>query len=194
VNLLLRILEVWSEPPCGARPCPAWLVVLYHLANLAITACYLAIPGIVLYYWRYRRDGISPRRLWLVLAFLPVQALSRVVRIDGFSGIPFCVFAVLDSVAAAVTINSTLWLRPKILHILRLPSRDELHKLNGELQAKVLEIDKLHREERRKNAQLLAEVESIRRAPGPSERSEQSWIMAKHAALDRIVEVIRKAG
>jgi hypothetical protein len=194
VNLLLRILEVWSEPPCGARPCPAWLVVLYHLANLAITACYLAIPSIVLYYWRYRRDGISPRRLWLVLAFLPVQALSRVVRIDGFSGVPFCVFAILDSVAAAVTINSTLWLRPKILHILRLPSRDELHKLNGELQAKVLEIDKLHREERRKNAQLLAEVDSIRRAPGPSERSEQSWILAKHAALDRIVEVIKKAG
>lgn len=192
MNLLLKLLEIWSEPPCGARPCPAWLVVLYHLANLAITACYLAIPAIVLYYWRYRRDGISPRRLWLVLAFLPVQALSRLVRIDGFSGIPFCVFAIVDSVAAAVTINSVVWLRPKILHILRLPSRDELHRINNELHEKMLEIQVMHLQEREKNATLLAEVEKFRRTPsGPA---EQSWVMAKHAALDRIVEVIKKAG
>jgi hypothetical protein len=192
LNLLLKLLEVWSEPPCGARPCPAWLVVLYHLANLAITACYLAIPSIVLYYWRYRRDGIAPAKLWMVIAFLPAQALSRLVRIDGFSGIPFCVFAVLDTLAAVVTINSVVWLRPKILHILRLPSRDELHRLNNELHEKMLEIQVMHLEEQRKNATLLAEVEKFRRAPsGPA---EQSWVMAKHAALDRIVDVIKKAG
>jgi methyl-accepting chemotaxis protein len=116
VSPILRLLDTLSMPPRGAGPSSVWLAVLYHLANLTITVCYLAIPGIVLYYWRYRREGISPRALWMVLAFLPVQALSRLVRVDGIS---FRVVATLDVLAAIVTVNSVYWLRPKILHILR---------------------------------------------------------------------------
>jgi hypothetical protein len=190
LNLLSRLLEIWSTPPPGARPCPGWLVVLFHLSNLVISACYLAIPGIVLYYWRYRRDGVSPVKLWLVIAFLPVQALSRLARVDGFAGVPFCLFAILDTVAAIVTVNSVVWLRPKILHVLRLPSREALHDLNDRLQTKVMEIEILRLEEREKNARLMVEVERARRAtPDPSERS---WVLARHHALDRIVEVINE--
>jgi hypothetical protein len=181
VLLIGRLLEILSEPPRGAGPCPKWLVVLYHLANLAITVCYLLIPGIVLWYWRYRREGISPTKLWLVLAFLPVQALSRLVRVDG---IAFPLVATLDVLAAAVTVNSVVWLRPKILHVLRLPSRDELHRLNNALQNKVYEVELLHMEERQRSAKLLAEVELLRRPAGPG------WLREKHEALDRITAII----
>jgi hypothetical protein len=135
VPLVRWLLDACSRPPCGADVCPAWLAATYHFANLAITVCYLAIPGIVLYYWRYRRDGIDPLHLWMVIAFLPAQALSRLSRIDG---VPFPVIAVLDVLAAAVTVNSVAWLRPKILHILKLPSRQELHDLNDRLHTQVL--------------------------------------------------------
>jgi hypothetical protein len=183
VPLVRWLLDACSRPPCGADVCPAWLAATYHFANLAITVCYLAIPGIVLYYWRYRRDGIDPLHLWMVIAFLPAQALSRLSRIDG---VPFPVIAVLDVLAAAVTVNSVGWLRPKILHILKLPSRQELHDLNDQLHTKVLEIELLNLEERRKNASLMAEVELLRRPAGPG------WLKEKHAALDRITSIIRK--
>jgi hypothetical protein len=187
VSPILRLLDTISTPPRGAGPSPAWLAVLYHLANLVITVCYLAIPGIVLWYWRYRREGISPTSLWMVLAFLPVQALSRLVRVDG---IAFPLVATLDVMAAVVTVNSVYWLRPKILHILRLPSRDELHKLNDELQMKVLQIHTLHLDERERNARLLTEVERLKRAP--PDPSDRSWLSAKHKALDRIAEMIKE--
>jgi hypothetical protein len=168
---------------------PAWLAVLYHLANLAITICYLAIPGIVLYYWRYRRDGIDPLKLWMVLAFLPFQALSRLARIDG---IVFPVVVALDVVAAMVTVNSVAWLRPKIIHLLRLPSRQQLHDLNDELYTKVNEVHVLHAEERGRNIRLLAEIERLKRMP--PDPSERSWLAAKHSALDRIAQVIKGEG
>jgi hypothetical protein len=129
------LLATCSAPPCGAGDCPAWLAATYHLANLLITACYLAIPGIVLWYWRYRRDGIDPWKLWMVLAFLPAQALSRLSRVDG---VPFPLIVALDCLAALVTLNSVGWLPPKIKHLLLLPSRERLHDLNDQLQAKVL--------------------------------------------------------
>jgi hypothetical protein len=187
VSPILRLLDTLSMPPRGAGPSSVWLAVLYHLANLTITVCYLAIPGIVLYYWRYRREGISPRALWMVLAFLPVQALSRLVRVDGIS---FRVVATLDVLAAIVTVNSVYWLRPKILHILRLPSRRELHDLNDALQIEVLKVHTQHLDEQEKNAKLLAEVEKLRYSV--TDPSERSWIQAKHKALDRIVAVIKE--
>jgi hypothetical protein len=183
VRLIRWLLATCSEPPCGAGPCSVWLAATYHLSNLVITVCYLTIPGIVLWYWRYRRDGVSPLKLWMVLAFLPVQALSRLSRIDG---IPFPVIVTLDVLAAVVTVNSVVWLRPKILHILRLPSRQQLHDLNDALQAKVLQVEIMHMEERKSNAALLAEVELLRRPIGPG------WFQEKHAALDRITAIIRK--
>jgi hypothetical protein len=179
------LLAACSKPPCGADVCPPWLAATYHLANLAITVSYLAIPAIVLYYWRYRRDGIDPLKFWMVLAFLPIQALSRLSRIDG---VPFPLIAALDVLAAAVTVNSVAWLRPKILHILKLPSRQELHDLNDALHTKMLEVQVLNMEERQKNAKLLAEVELLRRPAGPG------WLTDKHAALDRITAIIRKEG
>jgi hypothetical protein len=189
VSPILRLLDTLSTPPRGAGPGPVWLAVLYHLANLTITVCYLAIPGIVLYYWRYRREGISPRALWMVLAFLPVQALSRLVRVDGIS---FSVVATLDVLAAIVTVNSVYWLRPKILHILRLPSRDELHRAKDALQSEVMKVHTLHLEEKERVARLLAEVERLKRAP--PDPSDRSWLSAKHKALDRIAEVIKQGG
>jgi hypothetical protein len=181
------LLATCSAPPCGAGDCPAWLAATYHLANLLITACYLAIPGIVLWYWRYRRDGISPLYLWMVLAFLPAQAMSRLSRIDG---VPFPVIVALDVLAAVVTVNSVVWLRPKILHLLKLPSRQQLHDLNAALQVEVLKVHTMHLDERQKNAKLLAEVEKLRFSV--TDPSERSWIQAKHKALDRIVAVIKE--
>jgi hypothetical protein len=179
------LLATCSAPPCGAGDCPAWLAATYHLANLLITACYLAIPGIVLWYWRYRRDGIDPWKLWMVLAFLPAQALSRLSRVDG---VPFPLIVALDCLAALVTLNSVGWLPPKIKHLLLLPSRERLHDLNDQLQAKVWEIQVHHLEEQAKNAKLLAEVELLRRPAGPG------WLGEKHAALDRITAIIHKEG
>jgi hypothetical protein len=183
VPLIRWLLATCSEPPCGAGSSPAWLAATYHLANFAITLCYLAIPGIVLWYWRYRRDGIDPMKLWMVLAFLPVQALSRLSRVDG---VPFPLIVALDCLAAVVTINSVGWLPPKIKHLLKLPSRQELHDINDALYTKVTEIHVLHAEERKRNANLLAEVELLRRPAGPG------WLSEKHAALDRITAIITK--
>jgi hypothetical protein len=177
------LLEIWTKPPCDAGSCSSWLAATYHLANFAITLCYLAIPGIVLWYWRYRRDGIDPWKLWMVLAFLPVQALSRLSRVDG---VPFPLIVALDVLAALVTLNSVGWLPPKIKHLLKLPSRQELHDLNDALQTKVWQIEVMNLEERKRNAALLAEVELLRRPAGPG------WLSEKHAALDRITSIIRK--
>jgi hypothetical protein len=186
VPLIRWLLETLTTAPRGEGPCPAWLAVLYHLANLVITCCYLAIPGIVLWYWRYRRDGISPLNLWMVLAFLPAQALSRLSRVDG---VPFPPIAALDVLAALVTVNSVYWLRPKILHILKLPSRQELHDIAEALQVEALKVRVLHLDEQEKNAKLLAEVEKLRYSV--MDPSERSWIQAKHKALDQIVKVIK---
>lgn len=183
------LFETCSAPPSGGRPCAPWLCWIFHGSNLVISLCYLAIPAMVLWYWRYRRDGISPLKLWMVIAFLPIQALSRLARVDGYGGFPFHLYTALDLLAALVTLNSLIWLRPKILHILMLPSRRQMHDLNDRLHVEVLEKEILRLEAVERNRRLLAEVERARHALGT-----QVWIADKQAALDRLAAIIKEAG
>jgi hypothetical protein len=176
--------------PGPAGRWPHWLSFAFHISNLVIALADLAIPVIILANWKYKREGIARRAIWTVLLYFPVKAASRLVRVLELLGPLYHLAVIFDVLTAALAVYAGMQLGPFLRHVLKLPSRDEVHKLNQSLQNKALEVQVLHLEEKERNARLLAEIGRLKRAP--PDPSERSWLAAKHNALDRIAEVIKQ--
>lgn len=179
--MLEWLLSTEMGPPGPAGDWPPWLSVLFHSSNLVIGICYLAVPAIILANWKYRRDGISGLRLWSVLAFLPAQAASRLARVFAIYGPAQRLTAILDFVAAVAAMACILNLRRKILHILRLPSRSQVHELNNRLQVQICEKEVLRLETEAKYEAIRREADLLRRAI-----QNQVWLVDTKEALARI--------
>lgn len=167
---------------------PLWLKVVFHGSNLIIAVSDFAVPAVILYHWKYRREGITSRAIWTVLAYFPVKALSRLVRAFEIGGAPWHLAATLDAATAVLSAYAALQLGPFLRHVLLLPSRRQIHDLNDRLQTEVLEKEVMRLEVLERNRRLLAEVERARHA-----LDTQVWLMDKRAALDRLAAIIKEA-
>jgi cell division protein ZapA (FtsZ GTPase activity inhibitor) len=166
---------------------PFWLCFAYHASNFIIGVSDLSIPIVIVRNWAYKREGIARSALAAVLVYFPVKALSRLVRAAQLYGSPYHAMTVLDVMTAVLTVYCTIHLQPFLRTILRLPSRAELHEVKNALQNKVYEIQLLHNDVAAKNQALLKEIERARAA-----LSSQVWLGDKHAALDRMVTILKE--
>lgn len=140
---MLSILR-WLFDSCVGCPGPdsSWPPLLagsFYAANLTIGIAQFSIPLLVILHWQYRRDGVSPWHFWSVMMFLPIMALSRLVRIFDVYGPFYHLIVVLDVATAVLSVYSVSRLRRLILHILKLPSREDLHALKDQLQREAME-------------------------------------------------------
>jgi hypothetical protein len=174
----------------------AWLPILFHGSNLIIAACYLAVPVIILTTWKTKREGISRWRLWMVLAFLPAQSASQLAIGLGFFGQPYRLITLLDCIAAVAVLTSVLSIRPKILHILKLPSREEIHEINGRLQAEILERELREHSLREARAAMQRKLEEAQERLDElvEERKNAEWWRSRKAALHEVNSLIEEIG
>lgn len=179
--MLEWLLSTEMGPPGPGGRWSPWLSALFHGANLTIALGYAAVPWIILRTWKYRRDGISPLRLWGVMLFLPMQSLSRLARAFTASGAAVRLVTILDVLTAVTVVVSVVSLRPKILHILKLPSRAQIHDLNDRLQAQVWEKEAMRLEVEAKYDAIRREAVALRRA-----LESQVWLVDTKEALARI--------
>jgi hypothetical protein len=166
---------------------PLWLCISYHVSNFVIGAADLVIPVVIVRNWAYKREGVARSALYAVLIYFPVKAASRLVRAAQIYSSPYNAMTVLDVLTAVMSAYCTIHLQPFLRNILQLPSRAELHEVKNALQNKVYEIQLLHNDVAAKNQALLKEIERARAA-----LSSQVWLGEKHAALDRMVTILKE--
>jgi hypothetical protein len=174
-------------PPGLDGSWPLWLCLAYHVSNFVIGSADLIIPWVIVQTWAYKREGISRSALYAVLLYFPIKAASRLIRSAQIFSSPYHAMTVLDVLTAVMTVYCVIHLRPFLQDILKLPSRAELHAVRNALQTKVLEVQVLHDQVEAKNKLLLAEVDRARAA-----LSSQVWLGDKHAALDRMVTILKE--
>lgn len=172
---------------------PPWLTMAFHGSNLVIALTHLAIPAIVIHGWQFRRDGVSPWAFYGVIGFLVAMAMSRLGRVLEVNGPPYHLTAILDGVAAAASVYSTFALVPLVRTVLSLPSRNEIHALNGQLHVEVLEKElrrleavERERETAASNAALQGELAGLK-----SRLLDRLWYTDRAAMLADIERITR---
>jgi hypothetical protein len=187
LGLLRWLFDGSMGPPGLDGQWPFWLCFAYHVSNFVIGAADLVIPLVIVRTWAYKREGVARSALYAILIYFPVKAASRLVRAAQIYSSPYNAMTVLDVLTAVMSAYCTIHLQPFLRNILQLPSRAELHEVKNALQNKVYEIQLLHNDVAAKNQALLKEIERARAA-----LSSQVWLGDKHAALDRMVTILKE--
>jgi hypothetical protein len=173
-----------------------WLSWTFHGSNFVIACTFVAIPLIIAHHWRYKRDGLSTGMFLRGLSFFILQGFSRFLRTAAILG-PFPrLMAITDAVTAVAALYGVWQLSPLIVHILKLPSREEIHDLNGRLNGELLEkINLLEQITERKEALKvkLREAED-RVAELTWKREADDWWRSRKQSLGEIDALLDDLG
>lgn len=176
-----------GEPGPGGR-WPAWLSAVFHGSNLVIAAVDFAIPLVILRYWKYRRDGVTPFQFWRTACFFPLVGISRLVRVLSIWGPAPHLAAVVDCATAVLNLYCLGGVVPFVKHLLKLPSRGQMHYTLNRLQVEMTskEIVLIRVEQGREEVQAkLREAE---------EHEASEWWRSRKQALAELGQMLDKIG
>ncbi|MRR50105.1 MAG: PAS domain S-box protein [Rhodocyclaceae bacterium] len=137
---LTGLLAVKGYLPHGY--CISWsmpLVLTYVVSDLLIFLSYFSMPLALGYFARRRVDFPYRWLLWLFAAFImacgATHLMGAVVLWQPLYGLD----AALKAFTAVVSVGTAIALWPLLPHALKLPSPDQLRRVNAELEAEIVE-------------------------------------------------------
>jgi PAS domain S-box-containing protein len=122
----------------------------------------MAIPVVLVYFVRRRRDVPFPRVFWMFGAFIVLCGLTHLMDIVMFSVPVYRLSGVVKLATAGVSISTFIALIPLLPMALALRGPKELEELNGRLEGEISERRKAQEELARKNIELRAKEEFAR--------------------------------
>lgn len=166
------------------------LRLVYKFSNLVIACCYFSIPLMFLFFWYKRRNDIT--QPWILFVFACTIFLSAFTFFDEvlvFYWSPYRFYTLISIATSLLSFLSACLLPKVILTILKLPSREIIHKLNGELNRLLLKerIEKMATEEKR--AKLAQKVEILE---GMLETN--AWMHDRGTAMAQLKEMLLTIG
>lgn len=179
--MLQWLFDTSMGPPGLSGSWPPWLTWLFHTSNLLTALCHFAVLAMVLAYGRFKGEGVTTRQLVLVSAFFPIAALSRLVRVIELWGSPYHLLTVMDTATALASMVSVYFLPPLIHNVLRLPSFEEIQRLNNELTRRVIEAELGRAQVVQQNQSLTDRLTAIERS-----LDTEGWTEEKKVALAEI--------
>lgn len=131
---------------CG----PGWsdgLKAIYIASSLAVAVSYLAIPAMLLALYRSKRQELpSPWLLVTFAAFLALSATTYLSDVTVFWWAPYRLYTLLRVLTGVVSLAAASVMPFVVKTLVKLPSREYVHALNNQLQARVWETELMRRE------------------------------------------------
>jgi PAS domain S-box-containing protein len=132
-----------------------WLIRLHNLSDAVIWFSYMAIPVVLVYFVRRRRDVPFPKVFWMFGAFIVLCGLTHLMDIVMFVSPMYRLSGLVKFATAAVSLFTFAALIPLMPTALALRGPKELEELNLRLEKEIAERRKTQEELTRKNAELL---------------------------------------
>jgi len=129
-------------------------VWLHNLSDGAIWFSYMAIPAVLIYFVRRRKDVPFPRIFWMFGAFIVLCGMTHLVEIVMTVQPMYRFSGVVKVATAGVSISTFIALVPLIPVALALKSPKLLEEVNHRLEAEIAERQKVQEELARTNAEL----------------------------------------
>jgi PAS domain S-box-containing protein len=145
--------------------CGHWskgLILLHNISDGVIWFSYMAIPVVLVYFVRRRRDIPFPKVFWMFGAFIVLCGMTHLMDILMFSHPVYRFSGVVKLATAAVSLSTFVVLIPLLPTALALRSPRALEEVNRRLEQEILERRKAQEELARKNAELREKEEFTR--------------------------------
>ena len=178
---------------CGVGWTPA-MEAFYIASNIIIALSYFLIPiALFSLYKKKRNDLPTPWVLIMFITFIVLCGLTHLSDVVVFYWAPYRLFTLLYALTAVASAVTACKLPMVVRYLVKLPSREYVHKINGQLQAEVLlraraeqelacRNDKLR--ERVKALEDLLKSNSIETLEGL--RRTNQWIHERNAAIQEL--------
>jgi len=118
------------------QQCGHWtagLVLLHNISDGVIWFSYMAIPVVLVYFVRRRRDFPFPKVFWMFGAFIVLCGLTHLMDVVMFTLPLYRLSGVVKLATAGVSISTFIALIPLLPVALALRGPKELEALNGRL-------------------------------------------------------------
>jgi two-component system, sensor histidine kinase len=182
---------------CGMGWTPA-METIYKTSNLTLALSYFMIPISLLLLYRKKRDDLpTPWVLILFILFIVLCGLTHLSDVVVFYWAPYRLFTLLYVVTALVSAVTAYRLPRVVRNLVKLPSREYVHKINDQLQSEVLLRTRAEQElacrndklrERVKTLEKLLKSNSIETLDGL--RRTNQWIHERNAAMEELNKMV----
>jgi hypothetical protein len=168
---------------------PGWtaaLVYIYKFSNLVIACSYFSIPAMLMAFWQKRRNDMGGMYiLVLFAAFIFSCGLTHLTDILVFYWPAYRLFTLILAITAFLSFLTACALPSVILEMLKLPSREIIHEINGQLQKLTWEqhLANISLEER--NAKLAEHIKHLE-----DMLENNAWMHDKSSALKELKEML----
>src|SRR5512140_63900 len=117
----------WSKP----------LLLTYVFSDLLIFLAYFSMPVALGYFAQRRRDFPYRWLLWLFAAFIMACGLTHLMGFVVLWWPLYRLDALIKAVTAVISVFTAIMLWPLIPHALKLPSPNQLRRINEQLQNEI---------------------------------------------------------
>jgi hypothetical protein len=185
MNWLFDTHHFVTRNQCGA----AWtaaLVYTYKFSNLVIALSYFSIPAMLLAFWRKRRNDVGGMYILVLFSvFIFSCGVTHLTDIIVFYWPAYRLFTLILGITALTSFLTACALPSVVLQLLKLPSRDVIHVINGQLQRLIWEqhLTSLNLEDR--NAKLKEHIQRLE-----DTLETDAWMHDKGSALRELREML----
>ena len=140
IDELSRLMSISGYLPHGY--CISWsptLLVTYVASDILIFLSYFSMPVAIGYFAQRRKDFPYRWLLWLFAAFIMACGATHLMGAIVLWQPMYGLDALLKAITAVVSVVTAIALWPLIPHALKMPSHDQLRRLNEELQREIVE-------------------------------------------------------
>ena len=140
IDELSRLMSISGYLPHGY--CISWsptLLVTYVASDILIFLSYFSMPVAIGYFAQQRKDFPYRWLLWLFAAFIMACGATHLMGAIVLWQPMYGLDALLKAITAVVSVVTAIALWPLIPHALKMPSHDQLRRLNEELQREIVE-------------------------------------------------------
>jgi len=137
---LSRLMSISGYLPHGY--CISWsptLLVTYVASDVLIFLSYFSMPVAIGYFAQQRKDFPYRWLLWLFAAFIMACGATHLMGAIVLWQPMYGLDALLKAITAVVSVVTAIALWPLLPHALKMPSHDQLRRLNAELQNEIAE-------------------------------------------------------
>lgn len=162
----------------------------YKFANVLLAVSFFAMPAMMIYFWRKRRNDIThPWILRIFGFFLFLCGVNFVNNIAVLHTGPYRYYIVSYFVAGLFGAISVCTLPFVVVGILKLPSRAVVHALNQELGNVILAEQLKSNELDAKNRKLISRIKMLE-----DSLESNAWMHDKATAMQQLREMLLTIG